>query len=97
MQLEFPSQPKSCGTPDGETRSGPAQHDSTNQHLMRNSQSPLALLSKDNRGRERKRRLLFFKHEEAKYKKMIIEVKRECFITFLDISKEQCRPGKEHY
>ncbi|GBM60514.1 hypothetical protein AVEN_260000-1 [Araneus ventricosus] len=33
MQLEFPSQPKPSGTPDGAARSGPAQHDSTSQHL----------------------------------------------------------------
>ncbi|GBM36708.1 hypothetical protein AVEN_91858-1 [Araneus ventricosus] len=35
MQLEFPSQPKPSGTPDGASRSGPAQHDSTSQHLER--------------------------------------------------------------
>ncbi|GBM56249.1 hypothetical protein AVEN_101531-1 [Araneus ventricosus] len=29
MQLEFPSQPKPSGTPDGAARSGPAQHGST--------------------------------------------------------------------
>ncbi|GBM14646.1 hypothetical protein AVEN_97165-1 [Araneus ventricosus] len=29
MQLEFPSQPKPPGTPDGAARNGPAQHDST--------------------------------------------------------------------
>ncbi|GBN28641.1 hypothetical protein AVEN_240868-1 [Araneus ventricosus] len=32
MQLEFPSQPKPSGTPDGTARSGPAQHDNTSQH-----------------------------------------------------------------
>ncbi|GBN71765.1 hypothetical protein AVEN_213160-1 [Araneus ventricosus] len=33
MQLEFPSQPKPSGSPGGAARSGPAQHDSTSQHL----------------------------------------------------------------
>ncbi|GBM96593.1 hypothetical protein AVEN_211439-1 [Araneus ventricosus] len=33
MQLEFPTQPEPSGTPDGAARSGPAQHDSSCQHL----------------------------------------------------------------
>ncbi|GBM66179.1 hypothetical protein AVEN_68303-1 [Araneus ventricosus] len=33
MQLEFPSQPKLSGAPDGAAGSGNAQNDSTSQHL----------------------------------------------------------------